>query len=83
MEHKLKYYGLALLTAAAAMFVNPPALAQQINGIPGSPSATVTIDGKQIPPSPMKFGGCFNLAKGGNHERQRETADRPESTPRG
>jgi arylsulfatase A-like enzyme len=33
------------------------ASAQQITGVPGAPSATVTIDGKQIPPPPMKFGG--------------------------
>ena len=31
----------------------------QITGTPGSPSATVTIDGKQIPPPPMKFGGVI------------------------
>ncbi len=59
MNHKLKYYGLCLLTAAAAIFVAPPASAQQINGTPGSPSATVTIDGKQIPPPPMPFGGVI------------------------
>jgi arylsulfatase A-like enzyme len=34
-----------------------PALAQQINGVPGSPSATLTLDGKQLPPPPMPFGG--------------------------
>jgi arylsulfatase A-like enzyme len=33
--------------------------AQQINGTPGSPNATVTIDGKQIPPPPMPFGGVI------------------------
>ena len=34
--------------------------AQQITGVPGSPSATVTIDGKQLPPPPMpKFGGVI------------------------
>jgi arylsulfatase A-like enzyme len=27
--------------------------------MPGSPSATVTIDGKQLPPPPMKFGGVI------------------------
>src|SRR5512140_2534089 len=59
MKHKLKYYGLSLLTAAAAMFVALPARAQQINGTPGSPDATVTIDGKQIPPPPMPFGGVI------------------------
>ena len=42
-----------ILTAAFS------ASAQQITGVPGSPSATVTIDGKQIPPPPMKFGGVI------------------------
>lgn len=36
-----------------------PASAQQINGIPGSPDATVGIDGKQLSPPPMKFGGTI------------------------
>ncbi len=35
------------------------AMAQQINGTPGSPSATITIDGKQLPPPPLKFGGII------------------------
>jgi arylsulfatase len=35
-----------------------PAVAGQITGVPGSPSATTTIDGKQLPPMPdEKFGG--------------------------
>jgi arylsulfatase len=33
--------------------------AQQITGVPGSPSATATLDGKQLPPPPMKFGGVI------------------------
>ena len=33
--------------------------AQQVTGIPGSPSATTTIDGKQLPPPPPKFGGVI------------------------
>src|SRR5271155_1234045 len=33
--------------------------AQQINGVAGSPDSTVTIDGKQIPPPPMPFGGVI------------------------
>jgi arylsulfatase A-like enzyme len=33
--------------------------AQQATGAPGSPSATTTIDGKQIPPPPPKFGGVI------------------------
>ena len=32
---------------------------QQINGVPGSPSSTVTLDGKQLPPPPMPFGGVI------------------------
>src|SRR5207237_8055624 len=62
MNHKLKYYGFSLLTAAAAMFVAPPAPAQQINGTPCAPNATVTIDGQQIPPLPMPFGGVIKEA---------------------
>src|SRR5438105_8205987 len=62
MKHTLKYYGFSPLTAAAAMFVTLPARAQQINGTPGDPSATVTIDGKQIPPPPMPFGGVIKEA---------------------
>jgi arylsulfatase A-like enzyme len=34
-------------------------LAQQITGTPGSPSATTTIDGNQLPPPPPKFGGVI------------------------
>ena len=45
--------GLVLLLAAV------PALAQQITGVPGSPSATTTISGKQIPPPDPKFGGVI------------------------
>ena len=33
--------------------------AQQITGVPGSPDATVTLDGKQLPPPPMPFGGVI------------------------
>ena len=43
-----------LLPAAVA-----PAAGQQVTGTPGSPSATTTIDGKQIPPPPPKFGGVI------------------------
>ena len=39
-----------------------PVLAQaavQVTGVPGSPSATTTIDGAQLPPPPAKFGGVI------------------------
>ena len=42
------------MLAAAVMAVAPSAEAQiQTTGTPGSPSATTTIDGKQLPPPPM------------------------------
>ena len=59
MKHKLNYYGLSLLMAGAAMFVALPASGQQITGTPGDPSATTTLDGKQIPAPPMPFGGVI------------------------
>jgi arylsulfatase A-like enzyme len=45
---------ICLLALAVA-----PASAQQINGVPGSPNATMTLDGKQLPPPPMPFGGVI------------------------
>jgi arylsulfatase A-like enzyme len=48
------------MLAAAAMAVAPSARAQvQTTGTPGSPSATTTIDGKQLPPPDPKFGGVI------------------------
>src|SRR2546426_2543191 len=50
------------MLAAAIIAAAPSARAQQINGTPGSPDATVTIDGKQIPPPDPKFGGVIKEA---------------------
>jgi len=36
-----------------------PLNAQQINGTPGSPSATTTIPGNQLPAPDPKFGGVI------------------------
>src|SRR6184192_4341780 len=48
------------MLAAAVMAVAPSARAEvQVNGTLGSPSATTTIDGKQLPPPPPKFGGVI------------------------
>src|SRR6202158_890311 len=46
-------------TLFAGAFCIAPVAAQQITGVPGSPSATTTIDGKQLPPPPAKFGGVI------------------------
>ncbi len=51
--------GLVLLAAI-------PALAQQITGVPGSPSATTTISGKQLPAPPAKFGGKIERTVAGS-----------------
>jgi arylsulfatase len=49
---------LALLTTAIVS-VATAGYAQQITGTPGSPGATTTIDGKQLPPPDPKFGGVI------------------------
>src|SRR6266436_3149368 len=36
-----------------------PAAAPQVTGVLGSPGATTTIDGKQLPPPPPEFGGVI------------------------
>ena len=54
---KILYCGLiAILVLLLAAI---PAPAQQVTGVPGSPSATTTIDGKQLPAPPQKFGGVI------------------------
>ncbi len=45
--------------ALIALLAVTPVAAQQVTGELGSPSATTTIDGRQIPPPPMKFGGVI------------------------
>jgi arylsulfatase A-like enzyme len=48
------------MLAAAVLTVAPSARAQiQTTGTPGSPGATTTIDGKQLPPPDPKFGGVI------------------------
>src|SRR5215469_7859443 len=48
-------FSLFLLLVAATVS------GQQITGTPGSPSATTTINGRQIPNPPAPFGGVINL----------------------
>ncbi len=53
---------LTLLACVALSLVGAlPVVAQQTTGTPGAPSATSTIDGRQIPPPPGAFGGTINL----------------------
>jgi arylsulfatase len=56
MNKRLIALSLSLLVSSLAVsFVQ----AQQITGTPGAPSATTTIDGKQLPPPDPKFGGVI------------------------
>ena len=49
-----------VLTSAVALAAClGSASAQQVTGVPGSPSATTTLDGKQLPPPDPKFGGII------------------------
>jgi arylsulfatase A-like enzyme len=51
---------LSGMLAVSLMAIAPSAKAQiQTTGTPGSPGATTTIDGKQLPPPDPKFGGVI------------------------
>ncbi len=50
---------VALSAVIAIAVMAAQATAQQITGTPGSPSATTTISGKQLPPPDPKFGGVI------------------------
>jgi arylsulfatase A-like enzyme len=54
---KIRRGVLAAATLIAAGCVS--ASAQQVNGVPGTPGATTTITGKQLPPPDPKFGGVI------------------------
>src|SRR5271169_1876776 len=52
---------LAFSTATVLVLACIPAGAQVTTGVPGSPDATTTIDGRYLPPPPQKFEGQINL----------------------
>ena len=52
--------GLGSVFALAFSLVSPTSiLAQEAPALPGSPNATVTIQGDQLPPLPPSFGGVI------------------------
>ena len=59
MKNKSLQNAMAVFTVSAGMFSTLPVSAQQINGTPGSPSATQVINGNQIPAPPLPFGGVI------------------------
>jgi arylsulfatase A-like enzyme len=56
MRTAARGFACLLLVVAAATI---PCLGQQVTGELGSPGATTTIDGKQLPPPDPKFGGVI------------------------
>ena len=56
---KKPFLGTTLSFIAAVMLAAVPSMAQQITGVPGSPSATTTISNKQLPAPDPKFGGVI------------------------
>jgi arylsulfatase len=58
MNGQLFALTLGLLVGTA---LSPVADAQDTTGVPGSPSATTTIDGRYLPPAPQPFGGEIGL----------------------
>ena len=70
---------LSGIIVAAVLSGAPSAQAQQITGTPGSPSATTTIDGRNIPNPPAPFAGKVNLSYCGLQTR---LASRPWCRPK-
>ncbi len=52
--------GSCACVVALVLIITMPAVAQQVAGQPGSPDATRSIDGKQLPAPDAKFGGVIN-----------------------
>jgi len=50
----------AMILVCGLAWAATPAAAQQATGVPGSPNATISIDGTQLPPPPPMFGGVIN-----------------------
>src|SRR5215470_19637430 len=59
MNRNHSYVRQAAILCAAFLFTVAPSFAQEVTGEAGSPNATTTIDGKQLPPPPAKFGGVI------------------------
>jgi hypothetical protein len=52
---------ISAIALFAIVFTSNPSdgISQQVNGVLGSPDATTTIDGKQLPPPDPPFGGAI------------------------
>ena len=48
---------IVLIVLGGCILFSTPTRAQENAGVTGSPGATISINGKQLPPPPPKFGG--------------------------
>ena len=55
------FRGLTIVTCLMLALSGDPVRAQQITGVPGSPDATTTIDGRYLPAPPQPFKGQIEL----------------------
>lgn len=71
-------FAYAIATSAVALVCGAAGgFAQQVTGVLGSPEATTTIDGKQLPPPNPPFGGVIKERASAGERMSR--ADRPAS----
>ena len=56
---RLQRLFLASIQVCVLLVLASSIQAQQVTGTPGTPGATTTIDGKQLPPPDPKFGGVI------------------------
>jgi arylsulfatase A-like enzyme len=66
MQRKPKTILVFLAVALSLVLAAIPALAQQVTVVQGSPSATTTISGEQLPPPDPKFGGTIERTVAGS-----------------
>jgi arylsulfatase A-like enzyme len=60
LSRQLTFFGCVIACLTFILVLGPVA-AQETTGVPGSPSATTTVDGRYLPNQPPGFGGEINL----------------------
>ena len=81
MKNNSFQYTLPALTIMASLLATVSAPAQQINGTPGSPSATQVISGNQLPPPPLPFGGVIKESVADSKPYWQPTVVPPKGAP--
>jgi len=59
--HNKRQFAIFLMLLGVSLLASVAAMAQQTSGVPGSPSATTTIDGRYLPNPAPQFRGEVNL----------------------